>query len=504
MNNKIVYIYLQSYESGVKYLKRALDSIKKQTYKNFVCLIYDNCSKNNTRDFLKEYVKEDHRFRLTFFDESSEQPIAWRYGIPEILALCNERDGYYCRVDADDTMEPNCLETMVNHIEQDDLDMVSGSIRFLDSENNAQQGVRSIEKNVILEGELFGDLFIKYHQIMRTHWVKLIKLSILDSMNLSNLKVTPYGADTLFIREALLRCKRVGIIKDIIYNYYVYNEKRNYNSDRKRITAPQILFDRDISYLMQKCGEISNANMNFLLQVYYFESRDVINLIISGAFGDVNKILLMYDIISCSVTRSLCRMGYNSQYAAIGKWLANQNIFENEEITRKAAEIFAIIHYIPKELAIHDRIRLYQLLVDTYKFWDCPMLKVEIENYILKIVRQEVLLQSSDLFFATQYKHLISCVLNNQLNEGLALVKEYLEQEQGYLNKSRNTLIELGLNIAALKEDEKNFIYMKKKQIELFLKIDKGRAEKELCDYLEILPEDKELLSMKVMLEDGK
>lgn len=504
MNNKIVYIYLQSYESGVKYLKRALDSIKKQTYENFVCLIYDNCSKNNTRDFLKEYVKEDHRFRLTFFDESSEQPIAWRYGIPEILALCNERDGYYCRVDADDTMEPNCLETMVNHIEQDNLDMVSGSVRFLEAENNTELGVRSIGENVILEGELFGNLFSEYYQMMRTHWVKLIKLSVLAGMNLSNLKVTPYGADTLFIREALLRCKRVGIIKDVIYNYYMYNEKRDYNSDRKRITAPQILFDRDISYLMQKCGEVSKANTNLLLHVYYCESKDVINLIISGAFGDINKILLMYDIISCNATRSICRIGYSSKYSQIGEWLTSQDIFENEEITRKAAEIFAIIHYIPRKLAMYDGIRLYQLLVDIYKFWDCPTLKVTIENYILQIVRQEVLLQSSDLFFATQYKHLISFILNNQLNEGLVLVKEYLENEQGYFNKSRNTLIELGLNIAALKEDEKNFIYMKKKQIELFLKIDKGRAEKELCDYLEILPEDKELLSMKVMLEDGK
>lgn len=501
MNKKTVYIYLQSYESGFKYLKRALDSIKKQTYENFVCLIYDNCSGRDTRNFLKEYVKEDHRFRLTFFDEISEQPIGWRYGIPEILALCNGEDGYYCRVDADDTMEPNCLETMINHIEQHNLDMVCGSSRFLKAENNIELGVRSIEENVILEGELFGDLFKDYYQIMRTHWGKLIKLSVLNAMNLSNLKVTPYGADTLFIREALLRCKRVGIIKDVIYNYYVYNEKREYNSDRKRIIAPQILFDRDSSYLMQKCGEVSKANTDLLLHVYYWESIDVINLIISGAFGDENKILLMYDIMSCNATRSLCRIGYSSEYAKVGEWLINQDVFENEEVTRKTAEIFAIIHYIPKELAMYDGIRLYQLLVDIYKFWDCPMLKVRIENYILQIVRQEALLQSCDLFFATQYKQLISFVLNNQLNEGLALVKEYLEDEQRYLNKSRSILIELGLNIAALKEDEKNFIYMKKKQIELFLKIDREFAEKELYDYLEILPEDEELLSMKAMLE---
>ena len=197
-------------------------------------------------------------------------------------------------------------------------------------------------------------------------------------------------------------------------------------------------------------------------------------------------------------------MGCDSKYATIGEWLTTQDIFENEETTRKAAEIFAIIHYIPRKLAMYDAIRLYQLLVTIYEFWDCPMLKVEIENYILKIVRQEALLYNTNLFFATQYDRLISCVMNNQLNEGLALIKEYLGQEQGYLNKSRDILIELGLNIAALKEDEKNFIYMKKKQIELYIKIDKEFARSELYDYLDILPGDEELLRMKVLLEDDK
>lgn len=43
-NGNTVYVYIQTYQLGKDYLLRALDSIKKQTYQNFQCIIYDNCS----------------------------------------------------------------------------------------------------------------------------------------------------------------------------------------------------------------------------------------------------------------------------------------------------------------------------------------------------------------------------------------------------------------------------------------------------------------------------
>mgnify|MGYP001831190120 CR=1 FL=1 len=44
LNSGTIYVYIQTYQLGKKYLLRALESIKKQTYSNFRCLIYDNCS----------------------------------------------------------------------------------------------------------------------------------------------------------------------------------------------------------------------------------------------------------------------------------------------------------------------------------------------------------------------------------------------------------------------------------------------------------------------------
>lgn len=51
-------ILLATY-NGEKYLKEQLDSILNQTYTNFRLLISDDCSKDYTRQILKEYEKKD-------------------------------------------------------------------------------------------------------------------------------------------------------------------------------------------------------------------------------------------------------------------------------------------------------------------------------------------------------------------------------------------------------------------------------------------------------------
>ena len=50
-------ILLATY-NGEKYLKEQLDSILNQTYTNFRLLISDDCSKDYTRQILKEYEKK--------------------------------------------------------------------------------------------------------------------------------------------------------------------------------------------------------------------------------------------------------------------------------------------------------------------------------------------------------------------------------------------------------------------------------------------------------------
>lgn len=62
MNNPSVTIVIATYNSS-KTIRTALDSVKKQKYQDWECLVVDGASKDDTIEIVKEYVKKDSRFR---------------------------------------------------------------------------------------------------------------------------------------------------------------------------------------------------------------------------------------------------------------------------------------------------------------------------------------------------------------------------------------------------------------------------------------------------------
>ena len=57
---KTVDILLATY-NGEQFITEQIESILNQTYKNFRLLISDDCSTDNTRQIISEYVKKDKR-----------------------------------------------------------------------------------------------------------------------------------------------------------------------------------------------------------------------------------------------------------------------------------------------------------------------------------------------------------------------------------------------------------------------------------------------------------
>lgn len=65
MEKDLVDILLTTYNTNIEYLKKQLDSILNQTYKNINIIISDDSSSdNNVKELLKEYEKKDNRIKL--------------------------------------------------------------------------------------------------------------------------------------------------------------------------------------------------------------------------------------------------------------------------------------------------------------------------------------------------------------------------------------------------------------------------------------------------------
>lgn len=102
-----VTVLLPTYQSG-KYLSQTLDSIRKQTYKDFEILVIDDCSTDNTLSILSGVAD----LNLRIMNGRGK-------GLADALNLgiISAQGEYIARMDADDLMTPDRLERQVEYLD---------------------------------------------------------------------------------------------------------------------------------------------------------------------------------------------------------------------------------------------------------------------------------------------------------------------------------------------------------------------------------------------------
>ncbi len=113
-----------------KHVSRAIDSVIKQTFKDFRCLVIDDCSTDATTDVLRAKIFEHERLEAYRLNVNSGACIARNIGIK----LANSE--YVAFLDSDDEWLPTYLEEMNELIE-----------------NNREEGVACFYSNI---GKLSG------------------------------------------------------------------------------------------------------------------------------------------------------------------------------------------------------------------------------------------------------------------------------------------------------------------------------------------------------------
>ena len=89
-----------------QYLPRCIESVKAQTYKDWECIIVDDGSTDRSADVLEEITGDDARFRV-FWPGHQGLPGARNTGMDYA------RGDAYFFLDADDWIEPECIEYLV-------------------------------------------------------------------------------------------------------------------------------------------------------------------------------------------------------------------------------------------------------------------------------------------------------------------------------------------------------------------------------------------------------
>lgn len=122
-----VSIIVATYNSE-KTIQRALDSIKKQVFQDWECIVVDGLSKDNTVSIVKKYVDEDSRFRYI-----SEKDTGIYNAFNKGWKLAKNEWIYY--LGSDDFLLPNGILDLMN-LKKTECDCVYGNIiHFSDRED---------------------------------------------------------------------------------------------------------------------------------------------------------------------------------------------------------------------------------------------------------------------------------------------------------------------------------------------------------------------------------
>lgn len=110
------------------YIKDCIESIKKQTYKNYHVYIIDDGSPDNSYNIVKELIKDDSRFSITTRENRGVSTTR-----QELIDLSTNE--YIMFIDSDDYLyEDTTLEKMINTIKQEQSDiLISTIIKKLDN-----------------------------------------------------------------------------------------------------------------------------------------------------------------------------------------------------------------------------------------------------------------------------------------------------------------------------------------------------------------------------------
>ena len=200
---ELISIILPVY-NGEQLIERCIESILKQTYKNFELIIVTDGSTDKTLEKIQKY--EDERIRII---NQSQQGTgqARNAGLKEVLG------DYVCFIDSDDTVDENFLKTMYELIKQ----------------NNAQVVACSYKENKDIVHNLNKEQGLKYlislpEKIPMSVCGKLLTRKSIESIQFDKVN---HFEDIKFITEVFVKSDKIVYIEKKLYNYIQRENSRS-------------------------------------------------------------------------------------------------------------------------------------------------------------------------------------------------------------------------------------------------------------------------------------
>jgi len=300
-----------------KYLRRCIESILSQTYKDIELILVDDGSQDCSGIICDEYAKKDSRIKV-IHQENGGLSIARNSG------LDIAQGEYIGFVDSDDYIHKDMYQTLYDTLTKNDVDLAICNY-INDDDNNTR-----LWKDY--HPQLVDDIITPYEALKRSIndlnyvvvWNKLFKREIFDDIRFPPGKIYQ---DNYVIPKAIYKCKKIATLSVPLYYYYLNMESitnQEYsikNLDHVESTCMRIKFyeEKNITSLLDE----TTANM--LDRFFRFRNKyKPKNQSEKHRFYEVKKEVRKYS------------------------WRYGKKIRKKELLYFEFPRLFALLHYIKK------------------------------------------------------------------------------------------------------------------------------------------------------------
>ena len=193
-----------------KYLSRCVDSILRQTYTHFECILIDDGSPDRCGRICDEYAERDKR--IVVIHQKNKGVSAARNAGLDVA-----KGEYVGFVDSDDYIAPEMFRRLVNAIEESNAD-----ISYCAIEHIKENGDRYTERTRIgtVESQLVFtiDLLLKGGYVGGVVWNKLFKQKTIGDLRFE--ESTQICEDALFTLSYCTKISSVIFVPEPLYHYY--------------------------------------------------------------------------------------------------------------------------------------------------------------------------------------------------------------------------------------------------------------------------------------------
>ena len=236
-----------------KYLRRCLDSIVNQTYKNLEILLVNDGSTDNCLKICEEYAKSDNRIKVINKKNAG-------LGMARNTGIDNARGEYICFFDSNDYIELDTIEKAYQIIVSENVEIVCFGFNKVNTKGKiVEKNIPRMGKNVFKNSEIILDFLPnlisenpktgKSSNLNMSAWAAVYSMKLIKENNWKFVSEREIISEDVYSLLNLYRnVKKVAILEEALYYYCENNTSltKVYRKDR---------YER-IEYCYKRCAEL--------------------------------------------------------------------------------------------------------------------------------------------------------------------------------------------------------------------------------------------------------